>query len=705
MDDPESEWEIKESSTDGKLSWVLRLGRKILVTGIVISCAPLVLPPIMAISAVGLVCSVPYGVLLVSYACTKTLMSRLLPMPSPSPPLLLEYDKAFDGEDELNEDGIEFFDKGNEELDKGCVSEKDAYLENGAENDGMESVGQVDEIVEETGYEEDDRTETPSESFEEVKGIPGLNVEQPIIEECRIEQPTGIEAVVEGDDKCGSNDEKETSLGSEIVEEEKEVGEMRQSVEKGGARRKRRKKTKSKSEGTTKGKGESSIKGSVNEQPGDKQKTSELKNVAADVQNDELVGNSRGSLERNRKEGTSLDAAEDKQGGEQEQVDAEVKMSKGDDGTTTRKQEQPIIEESSTEQPVYDTVTGRQGGLDGSEEEDQEMPLDGKNLPVRLIQGIDVEENEKLTREQPKAIDVLGTFEVNEEEYARDESVSEQPIEEVFNIVVEFEGDEKNGSSMENETPFQTKKVDVHLSQTTDIVEDEELVKETRGLLEKIRDEGKKSKETDVDKRAQSMGTGSETVHDESITKGHTVESATLIEGQAEDVNEDIVEPNYRLNKEKKDVDLSDENEREFDEHQGVDLLETASTVTLQGSPPEVNTEESQPSPSYLVHQEASDSSDLPVSTKAQGADGIRVTAENSIDATSNEGEEKIWEQMNALRTIVGYEAARKETCIEELKALYLFTGIEPPASLKETCDLVEVDAKLGFLKSVVGVK
>ncbi|KAK8613928.1 hypothetical protein V6N13_122311 [Hibiscus sabdariffa] len=97
MDDPESEWEIKESSTDGKLSWVLRLGRKILVTGIVISCSPLVLPPIMAISVVGLVCSVPYGVLLVSYACTKTLMSRLLPMPSPSPPLLLEYHKTFDG--------------------------------------------------------------------------------------------------------------------------------------------------------------------------------------------------------------------------------------------------------------------------------------------------------------------------------------------------------------------------------------------------------------------------------------------------------------------------------------------------------------------------------------------------------------------------------------------------------------------------------
>ncbi|XVF30391.1 hypothetical protein REPUB_Repub16aG0053100 [Reevesia pubescens] len=67
--------------------------------------------------------------------------------------------------------------------------------------------------------------------------------------------------------------------------------------------------------------------------------------------------------------------------------------------------------------------------------------------------------------------------------------------------------------------------------------------------------------------------------------------------------------------------------------------------------------------------------------------------------------EEKIWEQINALRTIVGYKAARQETCIEELKALYLFTGVEPPASLKDTSDLAEVNAKLRFLMSVIGVK
>lgn len=52
MDDPELKWEIQESSAgdseNGKLSWLMRLGRKISVTGIVISSAPLVFPPIMA---------------------------------------------------------------------------------------------------------------------------------------------------------------------------------------------------------------------------------------------------------------------------------------------------------------------------------------------------------------------------------------------------------------------------------------------------------------------------------------------------------------------------------------------------------------------------------------------------------------------------------------------------------------------------------
>ena len=54
---------------------------------------------------------------------------------------------------------------------------------------------------------------------------------------------------------------------------------------------------------------------------------------------------------------------------------------------------------------------------------------------------------------------------------------------------------------------------------------------------------------------------------------------------------------------------------------------------------------------------------------------------------------------------IAGYKAAPNTNYIEELKALYLFTGVEPPPSIKNSSDLIEVNDKLRFLKSIVGVK
>ncbi|CAH9051914.1 unnamed protein product, partial [Cuscuta europaea] len=75
--------------------WVVergvRLGRNVIVTALFVSSAPLVLPPLIAISVVGFVVWVPVGVVVGSYAATEKLMSKLLPMPSsPSRPLLLE---------------------------------------------------------------------------------------------------------------------------------------------------------------------------------------------------------------------------------------------------------------------------------------------------------------------------------------------------------------------------------------------------------------------------------------------------------------------------------------------------------------------------------------------------------------------------------------------------------------------------------------
>lgn len=76
------------------------LGKKLLITGLAISSAPVVLPPLVIMSAFGFVASIPYGVFLASYACTETIMSVWLPIP-----LLPELDRA--NEEMVDENGYQ----------------------------------------------------------------------------------------------------------------------------------------------------------------------------------------------------------------------------------------------------------------------------------------------------------------------------------------------------------------------------------------------------------------------------------------------------------------------------------------------------------------------------------------------------------------------------------------------------------------------
>ncbi|KAL6581661.1 hypothetical protein OROMI_007584 [Orobanche minor] len=62
--------------------------------------------------------------------------------------------------------------------------------------------------------------------------------------------------------------------------------------------------------------------------------------------------------------------------------------------------------------------------------------------------------------------------------------------------------------------------------------------------------------------------------------------------------------------------------------------------------------------------------------------------------------EEMIWKKIEAIRVVVGYKAPRSSSYLEELIALYLFTGIEPPPA-----DSVEFKNSLSLLLSVIGLK
>lgn len=73
------DWDIEEYSSEvdnSKVSWLwnkgVAIGRKVLVTGMVISSASIVLPPLVVVSALGIAVSVPYGLFFASYASLRS---------------------------------------------------------------------------------------------------------------------------------------------------------------------------------------------------------------------------------------------------------------------------------------------------------------------------------------------------------------------------------------------------------------------------------------------------------------------------------------------------------------------------------------------------------------------------------------------------------------------------------------------------------
>ncbi|XP_019261254.1 PREDICTED: ABC transporter F family member 4-like isoform X2 [Nicotiana attenuata] len=102
--DYDYEGEVRES----KMRWIVNkglwLGKKVMITGIVVSSAPVVLPPLVVISALGFAFSIPFGLAFVGYTCTEKLMNKLLPRSEP--PLLLEYGEMYGDDQEEGYDEL-----------------------------------------------------------------------------------------------------------------------------------------------------------------------------------------------------------------------------------------------------------------------------------------------------------------------------------------------------------------------------------------------------------------------------------------------------------------------------------------------------------------------------------------------------------------------------------------------------------------------
>lgn len=60
---------------------MLRRGKQMLVGSLLASAAPVVVPPLVVVSVIGISVAIPFGIFFATHVCTHKLMTKLLPMP------------------------------------------------------------------------------------------------------------------------------------------------------------------------------------------------------------------------------------------------------------------------------------------------------------------------------------------------------------------------------------------------------------------------------------------------------------------------------------------------------------------------------------------------------------------------------------------------------------------------------------------------
>lgn len=368
--------------------------------------------------------------------------------------------------------------------------------------------------------------------------------------------------------------------------------------------------------------------------------------------------------------------------GKEEQIEGKVLVEQDDLGPES------ILNDEVAE-PVIQ-LGGDQLVEESSYEEDV-----GDGIPKEGEENIDLGVEESRDGKVHRLVIVFEKNDSNVEEI-RDE----HPETEIPRVVVKVE--KMDESVEEGETLIQA-------ATMADIIDENKLAGERTGLLERIRDEGKSVEEAErqgkgisggnldemsVDNVAEAeklMNDGVETIDVRSIKdeeQRHIVYKKTMVVIGGMDVNNSVTEDLRKEN-----VISSNADVREIADESGFDLFDDKNEA---------------------VEQYPRRVCGVRIGFRGEnGRDFIpesKVLSEKDITVKSNEeqvpeSEEKIWERIHAMRAIVGYKAPTSRTCVEELKALYMFTGVEPPSSFKDPSDLMEVSSRLQFLMSIVGVK
>ncbi|GFZ05926.1 hypothetical protein Acr_18g0000960 [Actinidia rufa] len=623
VEDPSEDWEIQEySKSEGSnnvVSWILEkglnLGKKIVITGVVISSAPLVLPLLVVISALGFAVSVPFGFVFASYACTEKLMSKLLP--ESQSPLMLEngtLSKEEIEEKELGFDGDMMEEDGKYQMedvrgwDEMGTKKDSEYWQEGNENDDQEPVQEIDQSVKDKGYEHDvgeymNATEDyhGNKVTEEEEEEPRFNIADEEVKEEGYEEAVGgyservahgqlegVDMEIEGMGETKEEEPvEERSKGEQPLDEAHQVGVTVERDERNGIN-------------VTLGEKLDLLKGEVVEWESEKK-------VNTCNEKEDLGSATKGLVE---------------------------KLDEGGDVNHVEKKMQVIPKESD------------------------EKNFNNAEKMEKLIE-VKIMKSEKLNGEVKRT-----EGERRNEGGKQNEEIQEQTTEDnVVELVVDIGGTNKDGKYLDNVV----------------------VVEKTNGDLNGSINGSKPGKVTEI-----------------------IVEQRPLTHKRAEDQISGEMHEGLELEREKKRKIDSNADAREIADESGFDLFDDRNGASEKYS--------------YVVYEnpeECENTSDhtpegnaglLELHVRVEVPEVRDAGVESDIDTLMpvskvTLSEDKIREQINALRTIVGYKVMPHEILVEELKALYIFTGVEPPASFKSPSDLVEVNNKLQFLMSIVGVK
>ncbi|CAN4115260.1 unnamed protein product [Withania somnifera] len=585
-EDDEDEGEVKES----KMRWIvnkgLGLGKKVVITGIVISSAPVVLPLLTVISALGFAFSVPFGLAFAGYTCTEKLMNKLLQRSEP--PLLLEYGEMYGDEEEYDE----------RVGGKGAGFGGEMLMEE-EEKKEMEDVKQgvemrIQLVMEESNGYEGEPTLDEDKDFGRVEEEREINVDEGGYEE-------DVGEYLEGENE-GSMKEKEMEIERGREAENWELDE-------------KIKETEGLDLVATETRGENEGEKDLTLTPGLPEKNLVEVYVGDAVKEDNHTLESSGGLEENEDgKVTRAEVVEKPLESKDEKVESLVRELQGvtsEKGPEVTSEEKDIIE-----------VTKKPSAIKSSKKHHKKKKAnDGKNVTISV-------KGEELSNKQQED---TGVKMMEKKEEVRDEVKAKQDEK---HLPVKRETKEGKEESNQSGVAKKAKKA-------------AEMDKTHPGRRDARNgeDPGRVANST---KDPKVVSNGKHGVKDASrpLQSKENVVSAKEVRRKAPDVHGNLPYERKGTTDQKKNADAS-----------GVDQ----------------------------------------VSGRAGIPDAKRAKEFFS--------EEKIWEKINAMRTIVGYTAGPQPLLVDELKTLYIFTGVEPPSTFRNPSSLAEVNDKLQFLMSIVGIK